>query len=569
MDESANFAYSRLRLVMSIASIAFLLLALRLFQKQVLQHDQYKALAEKQYTIEENVPAKRGQILAVDNWSNQQYFPVATNLSMYSVMAIPRNIQDKAGTASKLAPLISMPEKDIYDQINNNKPYIPALQKKVDYQTAKQIDDLKLRGIYLQAGEQRYYPENELFSHLLGYVDTEQKGKYGLEGYYDSELSGKAGSSVTNTDNAVDSLNPTSSGVVNGSDLYLTIDRNIQYQANKLLNEAITKNGATGGTIIVQDPMTGGILAMVSSPNYNPNDYSKVDSVAVFNNPAVASVYEPGSVFKVITMAAAIDKAVVEPDTTGVFGSSVKVQSYEIKTSTGKAYGKETMTQVLQNSDNVAAVWVEQKLGNPTFDDYIKNFGFSQKTGIDLDTEELGQLLPIKQWRPIHGATISFGQGIAVTPLQLVSAISAIANQGKLMKPYVVTQIKNPNQPNPIKIEPQQVRQVISPDTAAKLAQMMVAVVDLGHGKPAQIKGYSVAGKTGTAQIANPSGSGYLENQNIGSFAGFFPASSPKVAMLVKIDRPKNVDWAEQSATPYFGQLADWLTKYYQIPPDR
>jgi len=243
----------------------------------------------------------------------------------------------------------------------------------------------------------------------------------------------------------------------------------------------------------------------------------------------------------------------------------VTVQGYKIHTAQDKAFGRETMTQVLENSDNVAMVWVSEKMENSQMYQYFENFGFGKKTGIEMDTETPGLLRPLAQWRPVNKATAAFGQGISITPLQMISALGTIANKGKLLKPKIVDKIiYSDGKEEPVTT--QEVRQVIKEDTANKIVAMMVSVVERGHGKKAQVEGYKVAGKTGTAQVANPAG-GYFTDRSIGSFGGFFPASDPQIVMLVRLDNPKNVEFAESSAAPLFGEIAKWLVNYSKIAP--
>ena len=295
------------------------------------------------------------------------------------------------------------------------------------------------------------------------------------------------------------------------------------------------------------------------------NQYQKEKDLSIFLNGAAQKLFEPGSVLKPITMAAGLEMGVITPETTYTDPGSIKVGSYVIYNYHQQKYGEKTMTEVLENSDNVAMVWLSQQIGEESFYEYLKNFGFGAKTGIDLETESEGKLLELKQWRPIHLATISFGQGIAVTPIQIISSYIAIANKGEFLQPYIVDKIVEPSG-KVIQREPKKIRRIIKEETAKTITEMMVSVVKKGHGKKAGVEGYQIAGKTGTAQIPDPEKAGYLEGINIGSFAGFAPANDPKFVMLVKIDKPKNMEWAEASAAPVFGEIAEWLLNYFEIP---
>jgi cell division protein FtsI/penicillin-binding protein 2 len=356
------------------------------------------------------------------------------------------------------------------------------------------------------------------------------------------------------------------SQVQQGVNLYLTIDRAVQYFVEEKLKNAVEEFQAEGGSVIVMNPKTGEIVAMANYPNYNPNEYFKVEKYENFNNASVAHFWEPGSVFKPLTMAMAIDLDLVTPDTAEEFGASIKVLDREIFNSEKRPYGRETMTQVLENSDNVGMVWVGQKLGKDNFYDYLYKMGFGDATGIDLSSESPGQVVDKSLVSEVDLATMTFGQGIAVTPIQMVTAVGAIANGGYLMKPYVVDKIKTVDG-NEVKVNPEVVRSVLKPSTANSISAMMVSVVENGHGKQAGVDGYYVAGKTGTAQV--PINGVYDSNKSIGSFVGFAPAFDPRFVMLVKIDIPKTTEWAESSAAPVFGEIAQFLLNYYMIAPDR
>lgn len=561
--------HSRINFLLIVIFLFIALLTIRLFQKSVLEHTKYLALAESQQKTEKEVPAMRGKIYSQDKASGE-YYPFATSIGKYSVEVVPKNIKDPKDTSAKLAQVLSIEEKEIYDKINNQKLYIPPLKKGIEKELADKIISLNIIGVSISPEEYRFYPEQNLASQVIGFVNAEGEGKYGIEGYYNSELKGEKGWMVASRDAQGEIVSPDyGQEAQDGSDLVLSIDHNVQYFVEQKLAEAKEKYGADSGTVIVMDPTNGAILAMASNPSYDPNKFNEVpkDQQNLFMNPATSFVWEPGSIFKAICMAGAVNDNKVQPDTIGYFLNMTVVDGYEIHTAQDKAFGEETMTKVLENSDNVAMVWVAEQLGNDSFYNYIKKFGFGEKTGLDSEGEVAGSILDVKKWRNIHRANFSFGQGISTTPLQMVLAYSAIANGGKLVKPYLVEKIIKPDNTS-IQTQPKIVRDVISQDTASKLTQMLVSVVENGHGKKAKVPGFSVAGKTGTAQIPNPAG-GYYEDQHIGSFAGFFPADNPKFAMIVKLDNPKNVEWAESSAAPTFGDIAAWLLNYYAISPNQ
>jgi len=441
----------------------------------------------------------------------------------------------------------------------------------------KEKKELVIDGIGFAMKPYRFYPEGSVGANLLGfvsYVNNEQRGSYGLEGFFDQELYGKTGSIKAERDAAGKVViidNKEYSSPQDGSDIILTIDRSIQFAVCEKLNKAVLKHGADGGSVIVMEPKTGAILAMCSYPDFDPNNFQAIKDIKVFNNNAIFSQYEPGSIFKVITMAMGLDQKKVTPQTTYNDTGNLKIANYNIENSDHKANGVQTMTQVLEKSLNTGVVFVMRSIGSDVFGKYVKDFGFGEKTGIELEGEGKGDIKNIineKKNKELVSATASFGQGIAVTPLQITSAFAAIANNGILMKPYVVKEIVR-NDGTKIVSQPKEIKQVVSEKSATILGGMMVNVVENGHGKKAGVKGYYVAGKTGTAQVPRKDGRGYQVGAHIGSFAGFAPADDPQFVMLVRIDNPRDVEWAESSAAPLFGEIAEFILNYWQVPKER
>jgi len=354
-----------------------------------------------------------------------------------------------------------------------------------------------------------------------------------------------------------------------GSDVVLTIDRDVQVTVEKMLTDAASKFKVKSGSVVIIEPSTGKIIAMANVPTYDPNAYFRINTSgqSVFQNAIISRAFEPGSVMKSISIAAGLDSGKIKSTDQGNYGSSVKVDNYEIHTALNEAFGHETVTDVLVNSDNVAMVDISNKIGRELLDDYLSRFGFGQKSGVDLDTEGVGLLPPLKSWQTINTATISFGQGIAVTSLQMVMAYATLANKGVLMQPYVADEIISTDGKVQL-TQPKQVRQVLGATSVSQITDMMVQVVTRGHGKLAGVPGYSVAGKTGTAQIPKPDGRGYLDNATNGSFVGFAPVNNPKFAMFVTLEEPQGVSFAESSAAPLWGQIAAYLLKnHYHVTP--
>jgi len=552
----------RIQILTVISLLLVLTLGYRLFQKQILEHGNYLVQAAQQYIIKEDVPANRGKIYFSD------MYPVATNTRLYQVLVVPRQVENKQDVADKLSTILGLSSSEIFSDINNNKYYIPPLKDHLSEADGQKVADLKLQGVLVVPESIRLYPEGQLASQVLGFVDAAGTGHYGIEGYYNDQLKGIGGEiyGQKDTQGRVFDVNSQITAR-NGSDFVLTLNHDIQFKAEEILSAAVQQYQADSGSLIVMDPKTGQVLAMANAPTYDPNNFNKVPTSdqQVFNNNAASDAWEPGSVFKPIVMAAAINDGKVAPDTENVFGESVTINGYKIETALKQAYGRETMTQVLENSDNVAMTWVAGLLGKETMYKYLQNFGFGKKTGIELDNESAGEMDSFKHWSDVQQATIAFGQGITATPLQVLAATSAIANQGNLMQSYIVDKtIDYSGKENTT--QPKVIGQVISADTAKKVTDMMVSVVENGHGKKAAVSGYKIAGKTGTAQVPKPGG-GYYADRHVGSFAGFAPANDPKFSIIVRLNNPKNVDWAESSAAPTFGQMAAWLFNYYGIAP--
>lgn len=571
--KAKNKKFDRLNFLAIAIFILAGLIIVRLGDIQILQHAFYTALAEGQHSLSEKLLPKRGDIYVRDQYGSDKLYPLAANKRYNLIYAVPKNVKNKEEIAKALAPLLNMDESDILSKLSKSDGLYEPLKHQVEDEVKDKIVSLNLAGIEWQPEDYRYYPENNIGSHILGFVGYQgdnKVGQYGLEGYWDKELAGQVGFLQAEKDaqgGLITFGTKLLQNAQDGDSLVLTIDRTIEYEACKSLNEEVQKHGADGGSLIVMDPKTGAVIAMCGSPDFDPNKYNEVKDANTFINPATFYVYEPGSVFKAITMAAALDMGKVTPTTTYNDEGSVKIGKYTIKNSDGLAHGINTMTQVLEQSLNTGAIFAARQIGPENFESYVKKFGFGVKTGIELNSEAQGNISSLAQHKEIYMATGSFGQGISVTLLQLVTAFSAIANGGNLMKPYIVDEIMKPNGFN-IKTQPEVVRQVISQKTATTLGAMLVNVVLNGHGKKAGVAGYFVAGKTGTAQVPKKDGVGYDPNYTIGTFCGFAPVDNPKFVMCVKMDKPRDVQWAESSAAPLFGSMAQFMLNYYQVPPE-
>ena len=565
----------RLYLVVFFIILIGFVLVFRLFSLQILQHDFYKVLAENQHQTYQILFPKRGEIFIKDRFygmnPSSQLFPLAVNKELLMVYAVPKKIEDKEEVAKLLAPLLGMDGDILKQKISKkNDPYEP-LKHKLSPEIVEKIKELNIKGIEFATENWRYFPANSLACHVIGFVgfsDDERVGQYGLEGYYNKELEGEYGFLEGEKDTkgrliavAKRYLQPAE----DGTDLILTIDSNIQFFVEKKLFEIVERLDAEGGTIIVQNPQTGAIKALANWPTFDPNKYSEVEDINVFLNPAIHHLFEPGSIFKPITMAIALDKKLLTPNTTYEDKGFIKIGGYTINNSDLESHGIQTMTQVLEKSLNTGAVFVQQLAGKKVFRNYLEKFRLSKKTGIDLEGEVSGNISNLKNKRDIEYATASFGQGISITPMELVAALGAIANKGKIMKPYLVEKFVYSSGAEET-VKPKSAGQIISSETAETLTKMMVSIVENGYGKKAEISGYFIAAKTGTAQV--PDVGGYSD-KTIHSFGGFFPAFDPEFLILVKLDNPQGIRFAADSVAPVFGEIAKYILNYYEIPPTR
>lgn len=556
------------------------LIGFRLFVLQVVQASMYSAWASDQYSFYENLKPDRGEILARDLKDGELY-PVATNVNLGQVFADPRNVKDVHETAKLVGEILGMSEEEIFaleEKISNKDDRYEPIKRKVPEEQLAKIDaakaEKKLAGISYVREAFRSYPETGFGGHILGFVgandDGSVSGKYGLEGYFEEELAGTAGHLQSEKDAAgrlIATGDRSYEPAVDGMDVVLTIDRNIQYTACKLLRQAVLKHGADGGSVVILNPDTGEVLAMCGAPDFDPNAYGSVTDASVFNNPAIFNAYEPGSIFKPLTIAASIDAGAITPATTFEDLGFVVMDDFTIRNSEDKVYGVQTMTQVLEESINTGVIFAMQQMGKDLFKQYVENFGFGTYTGIELSKEVPGDVSSLAKSADVYAATATFGQGITATPLQMAAAFAALGNGGKLMQPFIVSEKQYPDG-RVERTEPIQVRQVISEKTSNLVSAMLISVVENGHGKKAAVPGYYIAGKTGTAQVAGPGGK-YSADATIGSFAGYGPVGDPKFAMVVRIDRPRDVQWAESTAGPLFGEIAEFLLRYFEVPPQR
>ena len=547
----------------------------RCFQLQVIEGASYRLLATDQHELQQLLVPQRGQILVRDR-ADGSLHPFATNRDAWTLYAVPREMGGDMGTiAREIAPYTKDTEASLVARwtANPNRSYDP-LAKGLEKSISDEIASKKLKGIGLAKGWLRLYPEAGVGGQLIGFVRTDDtgvgKGIYGIEGSYDSTLAGTPGFVSAQKDAGGRRL-MLSGGTIrqaeNGSDVVLTIDRTIQYHTCEALKKAVATSQSDSGTVVVMDPKTGAIIAMCSYPDFDPANYGATTDVSAFNNPATFSTYEPGSVFKSITMALGVDAGKVGPNTTYQDTGVVKIDKYEIKNSDLKSNGTQTMTNVLEKSLNTGAIYVERQIGIDAFRNGVESFGFGTKTDIGLTPEAKGNISSLKKPSEVYGATASFGQGITVTPIQLAVAYSALANGGKLMRPYVVNEVIHADGSQEI-TKPVVVRRPISARTSEILTGMLVSVSEKGHGALARVPGYYVAGKTGTAQLADPHG-GYLADTVIATYAGFVPARNPAMVIITRLVKPLAGKWAESNAAPLFHDVAAFSLAYLGVPMER
>lgn len=535
----------------------------QLIYLQVFKDDYYKALGKGQQEIFESFSPPRGDIFFQEK--NQPVLSVAQK-EEYFCYASPREIKDKENTANVISKILKLDKSDLLKKFDNQKLFV-VVKKSLTEPEINELKKNKSPGIYLQKELRRFYLYNSLASDILGFVDKDGIGRYGIEGYFNNVLSGQE-ITIQKKFNSFGYFLKESLLEDDKTDIYLTIDKNIQFQAETLLEKAKNNFKIESGQIIVVDPHSGKIIALADYPSFNPNEYHNF-KIETFKNNAIQSLYEPGSVFKVITIASALNEKKITPDTKYNDEGFINVGGRIIRNYGKRTWGERTMTEVLEKSINTGAVFAQLQIGDSTFLKYIEKLGIFEKTGVELEGEIFSSNINLKKGYKSNYATASFGQGIETTPLNFVRAFCSLANGGNLMRLYIVEEIKNADQSK--KTKPQIIASnIFSQDTLEKITKMMVQVVEVGFGKKAKIPGYYIAGKTGTSQIPYASlgisKAGYSE-KTWQSFMGFFPAFNPKVVVFVKLDNPETKT-AEYSAVPIFNEMARYIINYYQIPPD-
>jgi len=581
----------RLKITLLLIGLGFLAVFIKLFTIQIIRHEEYLAIAEQQRIQSYDIPAWRGRIYASGE-------VLVANEDAFRLVADPLKIENAKEVAKKIAPIllsdprffsynldskVKEPEKYLIKRFlelfANKKQRWVSLARKVPRGIKEQIEELKVEGLSFEDDPRRFYPEGSLAANVLGFVAFDEGGKdqgyFGLEGYYNGDLKGVLGEVAQEYSALGDPILVGGYSLLqpqNGSDLYLTIDRNIQSILERKIKEGVKRYRATSGSFVVLDPKTGRVLAMGNYPTSDPGNFNPPTPEGVRNPPkkelrnlAISAIYEPGSVMKTVLMAAAIDTKMVKPTSTFMDDGPLRIAGYTINTWDGRHHGKQTMVQLLQKSNNVGAAKLALRLGKETLRNYFLKFGFGEPLGIDLEGEEGGKVKPRSEWREAELATAGFGCGVAVTPLQMASAMAVVANGGMLMKPYIVEKIVGQSGKE-VNFEPEPIRRVISPETATTMAEMLLAAVEGGEARAFISHKYRIAGKTGTAFV--PIKGGYDPYKTNVTFAGFLPKDKPFV-MLIRLEKPTTSNYSATTVVPLWVEAMEEIAPLFGVRPDK
>ncbi len=532
--------HKRIKIVLLIILFIFAIIIAKVFYIEVIDYKKLNSLASGLWSRNLPIEADRGNIYTVDGEA------IASNLTTTSLVFIPNQIKNKDLVAEKISEILDVPKSKIEEHLYKKSMMerVHPEGRRLSYEIADKIENLHFDGVYLLKESKRYYPHNEMLSHVLGYVGIDNQGLSGLELEYNDILTGEYGSIQYFSDAKGNNLERNSVYVEpeDGLDIYLTVNYGIQSSIERELDNVVLRYNPDGAWAIAMDPNTGEILGMSSRPNFNPNSYKDYDTETINRNMAIWASYEPGSTFKILTLSAAVNEGKVDLiKDTFYDGGSVNVGGARIKCWKHGGHGSQTFLEVVQNSCNPGFVELGNRLGKETLFDYINKFGYGKKTGIDLNGEATGILFSLDKVGPVELATTAFGQGVSVTALQQVVAVSAAINGGTLYKPYIVKRVAYHENGQIIKeVKPTIVRDnIVTKDTSEKVRMTLESVVSLGTGRNAYIDGYRVGGKTGTAQKVN--NGIYMQGNYIVSFIGFLPANDPKIVVYLAIDNPKGV----------------------------
>ena len=551
---------ARVLILAAVLAVAFAGLTGRLAWLQVVKRAELAQLAERQYSRTVVLHAQRGPIL------DRQGTPLATSTPTESLFVQPRSVGDPVRVTARLAPIIGLPPAEVHAVLTSARSFV-WLRRRLPPAVAAGVRALREPGLGFLPEPLRLYPNRELAAHVVGFEGVEG-GLEGIERAFDGELAGTPGKAIVGRDAlgrevaAPHMLEPPQPGL----GVMLTLDRAIQYMTERELDAAYRRTGARSAMAVVLDPRTGEVLALAIRPTFNPNTFLDVPSRDRWRDRAVTDPFEPGSTFKVILAAAALEEGVVRPEDR-IYGENGSVTIAKTTIHDWKKYGWLTFSEVLQNSSNVGSIKVGLALGRERYYRYMSAFGFGAATGVGLPGESRGLLRAPGRWSLLSLPTMSIGQEVSVTALQMVAAFGAIANGGTLMQPRIVRATFDAAGQEVRRFEPRPVRQVISPETARTLTRILVRVVESGTGHNAAIPGYEVAGKTGTAQKLDPATRRYSRSPGVLSFVGWAPADEPRFVMLVTLDEPKNEIWGSEAAAPIFSAIGRGILRYLEVPP--
>jgi cell division protein FtsI (penicillin-binding protein 3) len=556
-----NRVHVRMLIIAGVALLWITAVFGRLSYLQLFRHSEYLARAQRQQQRTIEITPKRGGIY------DRNMRPLAMSIPVDSAFAVPSEIADETLAARLISGVLNIPREVLETRFESSRSFV-WIARKLPAPKAEALAALNLKGIYFQKENQRFYPKRDLAAHILGFVDLDEKGLGGIEYELDSKIRSKSEKIIVMADARQRWFDGGEALGERGANVVLTVDEKIQYVAERELGLAIAKTHAIAGTVIVMNPSTGEILGMANWPKFNPNTATDAPAESRMNR-AVSALYEPGSTFKLITLAAAFDQNITRPEE--VFdceNGAVYIAGHRIRDH--KPFGMLNVAEILAQSSDVGAIKIALRLGAPKFHDYIRAFGFGAPTGVDMPGESKGIVRRLENWTPISIGSISMGQEVGVTPIQLVTAVSAIANGGLLYKPHIVAELRRGDvlltaEGPPASAEP---KRVIRPETAATLRRLMEGVVLSGTGKLARLDGWTAAGKTGSAQKIDPATGRYSPTQFIASFTGFAPINNPALTILVALDSPVHEHEGGLVAAPIFKRIAQQVLAYLDVPRD-
>lgn len=552
----------RITFLFIILIVFYFLLVYRLYNIQIVQSSKFKEVAQQEHLTSFSIVGERGNIY------DRNLKKLAINVNVQSLFAIPSKIKNPQETARLLSSILNLETKEVFDKLNQKRSFVWIERKLTDKEVAE-IEKLNLDGLDFLDESKRYYPKKYLASNLLGFVGIDNQGLEGLELFFDKELKGLPGLVILERDASGGKIPlsiKTPTVHRDGHSIVLTIDEVIQYITEEALDKAFQEYKAKAGVAIVVKPKTGEILAMAVRPSYDPNYFDEF-SQDLWRNRAITDSYEPGSTFKVVTIATALEERVVKLDDQFYCTGRIKYSGHIFNDI--YQHGSQDLTDIVKNSCNVGVIQTGTRLDEKIFEKSIRRFGFGALTEINLPGEVNGLVRSSKDWSKLSLASISIGQEISVTPIQLIMAVSAIANRGTLMKPMIVKEIFDSNQ-NSIKVfKPKPIRQVMSVDIALTMTEILEQVVIDGTGKGAKLVGYQAAGKTGTAQKFDFSTGKYSQDKYESLFVGYAPAENPQISILVLLDEPKGSYYGGTVAAPVFKEIASEALPYLSIPPNQ